>query len=146
MKKLSWIAAAVLAAGAGCAATEPDTFPVIQTQSDFLDVCEQEWVQREPSAASWARSECQVKWQWAMASGSMATAILSLSVAEGDAPRAPEDAQVAIQGELEVELNALFLLGNGSEETTTYTLRIRDRAGNWSNTIITPTITIVQGE
>jgi hypothetical protein len=61
-------------------------------------------------------------------------------------PIAPEGAEVSVQGELEVELNALFLLGNGIEETTTYTLRIRDRAGNWSNSITTPTITIVQGD
>jgi hypothetical protein len=61
-------------------------------------------------------------------------------------PIAPEGSEVMIRGELEVELNALFLLGNGTVETTTYTLRIRDRAGNWSNTITTPTITIVQGD
>jgi hypothetical protein len=61
-------------------------------------------------------------------------------------PIAPEGGSLSVQGELEVELNALFLLGNGTQETTTYTLRVRDRAGNWSNTITTPTITIVQAE
>jgi hypothetical protein len=61
-------------------------------------------------------------------------------------PIAPEGAEVSVQGELEVELNALFLLGNGSTETTTYTLRIRDRAGNWSNAITTPTITIAEAD
>ncbi len=59
-------------------------------------------------------------------------------------PISPEGSEVQVQGELEVELNALFLLGNGTEETTTYTLRIKDRAGNWSNSITTPTITITQ--
>ncbi len=61
-------------------------------------------------------------------------------------PIAPEGTTVSVQGELEVELNALFLLGNGTEETTTYTLRIRDQAGNWSNSITTPPITITTGE
>jgi hypothetical protein len=95
---LAWIAVAVLEASAGCAAVAPDTFPVIQTESDFLDACEQEWVQRELAAAPWARGECQVRWRWAMASGSMAAAILVLSRAEGDAPRAPEDARVLVSG------------------------------------------------
>ena len=61
-------------------------------------------------------------------------------------PISPEGASVAVQGELEVELNPLFVLGNGTQEYTTYTLRIRDRAGNWSNSITTPTITIVQAD
>lgn len=61
-------------------------------------------------------------------------------------PITPDGATVSVQGEIEVELNALFLLGNGDQETTTYTLRIRDRAGNWSNSITTPAITITSGE
>lgn len=59
-------------------------------------------------------------------------------------PLAPEGATVSIQGELEVEFTALFLLGNGVEEQTTYTIRLRDRAGNWSNSVTTPAITITQ--
>lgn len=61
-------------------------------------------------------------------------------------PMAPEGVQVPIQGELEVELDALFLLGNGEVETTSYSMRIRDRAGQWSNTITTPIITITMGD
>lgn len=110
MKPLCWIAVAVLGATAACGAA-PDTFPVIQTESAFLDACEQEWVQREPAAASFARGECQVKWRWAMAASPMAEAILTLSLAEGDAPRAPEDAEVLISGagtpdDVEVSLDA----------------------------------------
>ncbi|MBX2978372.1 MAG: hypothetical protein KF905_03680 [Flavobacteriales bacterium] len=59
-------------------------------------------------------------------------------------PLAPEGSTVSIQGDLEVELTPLFLLGNGTQEQTTYTIRLRDRAGNWSNRVTTPTITITQ--
>ena len=57
-------------------------------------------------------------------------------------PLAPEGAEVPIQGELEVELNALFLLGNSGQEETSYTMYIVDRAGNRSNEFTTGTITI----
>lgn len=57
-------------------------------------------------------------------------------------PLAPEDAEVPIQGDLEVELNALFLLGNSGAEETHYTMYVMDRAGNRSNELTTATITI----
>lgn len=57
-------------------------------------------------------------------------------------PLAPSGSEVPIQGELEVELNALFLLGNSQQEVTTYTIHIVDRAGNRSNEFVTAPITI----
>ena len=57
-------------------------------------------------------------------------------------PLAPEDAEVPIQGELDVELNALFLLGNSGQEETSYTVYIVDRAGNRSNEFTTGMIII----
>ena len=57
-------------------------------------------------------------------------------------PLAPEDAEVPIQGELEVELVALFLLGNSGQEETRYTMYVIDRAGNRSNEFTTGTIII----
>lgn len=57
-------------------------------------------------------------------------------------PLAPPDAEIAIQGELEVELRPLFLLGNSTEEVMTYTFHVVDRAGNRSNTITTSEIII----
>lgn len=59
-------------------------------------------------------------------------------------PLAPEGAEVPIQGELEVELNALFLLGNSQSEETRYTIHIVDRAGNRSNEFTTDIITIIR--
>ncbi|MCB0793936.1 MAG: hypothetical protein KDB88_04295 [Flavobacteriales bacterium] len=58
-------------------------------------------------------------------------------------PLAPLDSEVAIEGELEVELTPLFLLGNGAQETVTYSIRLRDRAGNWSNTLVSPAVMVV---
>lgn len=57
-------------------------------------------------------------------------------------PLAPIGSEVAIEGELDITLNTLFLLGNGSQESTTFSIRIRDRAGNFSNEIVTPVILI----
>ena len=57
-------------------------------------------------------------------------------------PLAPPDTEVPIQGELDVELAPLFLLGNGDEEIMTYSFYVVDRAGNRSNEITSPQITI----
>lgn len=58
-------------------------------------------------------------------------------------PLAPEGVSVPIQGELSVSLTPLFLIGNGTQELVTYSIRLRDRAGNWSNTIVSPQITVL---
>jgi hypothetical protein len=58
-------------------------------------------------------------------------------------PLAPDGSQVAIQGLLNVVMENVPLLGTeGDAETTTFTVRIVDRAGNASNEATTPTITI----
>lgn len=57
---------------------------------------------------------------------------------------APINENLSIRGELEIVLNGTFILGNGIQETTSFTLRIKDRAGHWSNTVQTPVITIVE--
>lgn len=57
-------------------------------------------------------------------------------------PLAPLGSKVAIQGNLKFKLRSAFILGNGSSETTIYTIKIKDRANNWSNEIQTPLITI----
>lgn len=59
-------------------------------------------------------------------------------------PLSPPDTELAIKGELAVQLSPLFLLGNGTEEQMTYSFYVVDRAGNRSNEIITPQITILQ--
>ena len=58
-------------------------------------------------------------------------------------PLAPAGSEIAIQGELRVVLQNTILLDPDSEsETTTFTLRLQDRAGNWSNEVETEEITI----
>jgi len=59
-------------------------------------------------------------------------------------PMTPDLMSLHIRGEYEVTLAPLFLLGNGSSETTRFTIQLRDRAGNWSNRIQTPSVTIIQ--
>ena len=61
-------------------------------------------------------------------------------------PLAPLNSNVPIQGNLDVVLKNTFILGNGDEETTNYEVYLIDRAGNKSNTIKTPDITIVRKE
>jgi len=57
-------------------------------------------------------------------------------------PLAPIGSDVAISGELTVMINTLFLLGNGTQELTSFTIKMKDRAGNWSEEITTPQVTI----
>lgn len=93
MKALAPLATALLFGCPGAAMAQTAAFPVVQSEAGFLDSCEQDWVAREPASAPWARNECQVKWNWANASGPLADAILTLSVAEGESARTPEEAR-----------------------------------------------------
>ncbi len=58
-------------------------------------------------------------------------------------PMTPELKELHVKGTYLLELNPLFLMGNGSQESTSLTIQIRDRAGNWSNEITTPLIAVV---
>lgn len=57
-------------------------------------------------------------------------------------PLTPENMNLDIQGSFTVDLHPLFLLGNGEQEITSFTLQLQDRAGNWSNQIVTPEVMI----
>jgi len=59
-------------------------------------------------------------------------------------PLAPENSTISIQGTFDVELSSTFLLGNGTEEMTIFSLFLKDRAGNQSNTVETGEILIVR--
>ena len=59
-------------------------------------------------------------------------------------PLAPSGSQVPIQGVFSLELKNTFLLGNGDIEIITYEVWLVDRAGNESNKVITPQITILR--
>lgn len=57
-------------------------------------------------------------------------------------PLAPPESVLKIQGSLEIVLNSMFILGNGDSEEVSLTVKIKDRAGNWSNIIQTPVFVI----
>lgn len=59
-------------------------------------------------------------------------------------PMAPLESEIHIKGQLTLKLRSLFLLGSGNTETTVLSIRVRDRAGNYSNSIKTPEITITR--
>lgn len=57
-------------------------------------------------------------------------------------PLSPENSNVPIRGTIRFRLNGTFLFGNGATESTIYCIRLRDRSGQWSNTVNTPQILI----
>lgn len=95
MKTCLLITVAALISSATCALAQTELFPVIQTETAYLDTCEQEWGQRESASAPWARAECQVKWRWAVAAGPMAETILAMSMVDGAAARPQAPAPVS---------------------------------------------------
>ena len=59
-------------------------------------------------------------------------------------PLTPELEELDIEGTFSVTLDPLFILGSSEQESTSFSLQLRDREGNWSNTIETPAVTIVE--
>ena len=57
-------------------------------------------------------------------------------------PLAPSGYELKIEGQIKIKINTMFLLGNGSQEFSTLSIKLKDRAGHWSNEITTPSITI----
>lgn len=58
-------------------------------------------------------------------------------------PLSPPGVEIAIQGQLEVVVeNVILLSQSNSSETVTFSVKIIDRAGNWSNLVTTPVLTI----
>lgn len=57
-------------------------------------------------------------------------------------PLAPLDQEIHISGELNIVLANTFRLGTGPQEQTSFEIWMKDRAGNLSNRLETPIITI----
>ena len=57
---------------------------------------------------------------------------------------APDDANITIQGELNIELSGTGITDGSQEQSTTFDIYVIDRAGNKSNTITSSNIIIVQ--
>ena len=58
-------------------------------------------------------------------------------------PMTPDNKELHIKGIYNLELDPLFILGNGAQEQTSFEIQVKDRAGNWSNTVKTPNVLIV---
>lgn len=59
-------------------------------------------------------------------------------------PLSPPGKEIKTKGTIALQIKNLFLLGTANSETTTFDIKLRDRAGNWSNSITTPIITITK--
>ncbi|MBR9922734.1 MAG: hypothetical protein GYB31_18035 [Bacteroidetes bacterium] len=60
-------------------------------------------------------------------------------------PRAPEGSSISIEGSLDIVLeNTILLDPDNDQETTTFTIRILDEAGNWSNEVETEEVVVVR--
>lgn len=59
-------------------------------------------------------------------------------------PLAPPESSIQIEGELSIQLAGLFVIGANTSESTSFTVKLKDRAGNFSNEISTSNITITK--
>ncbi len=59
-------------------------------------------------------------------------------------PLTPDSNALAITGTIHIAIRNTFLLGNGDSETTRYEIKLKDRAGHWSNVVTTPEVTITR--
>lgn len=57
-------------------------------------------------------------------------------------PVAPVGAQVIVNGQITIPLKNLFVLGNTTEEQLHFEVYLTDRAGNKSNILETPAVTV----
>lgn len=58
-------------------------------------------------------------------------------------PLAPAGANVRIEGTFSLKLKTLFVLGSANSENASFEIFVKDRAGNQSNRIITPSVKIL---
>lgn len=79
---------------------------------------------------------------------SLALSVHDLRLANPDffyvRPLAPDSNAISISGTIRISIRNTFLLGNGNEETTNYEIKLKDRAGHWSNPVTTPEVTIMR--
>jgi len=57
---------------------------------------------------------------------------------------APSGSSVSIKGELEIVLQNTLITDNSNSQAVSYYVKLKDRAGNWSNEIITSSISITK--
>lgn len=57
---------------------------------------------------------------------------------------APNNANVAIEGNLMIELNSVAILNGSNTQEVTYSIVLKDRAGNSSNTVTTAGLSVIK--
>lgn len=57
-------------------------------------------------------------------------------------PLSPPDQTLQIEGQFDVVLTGLFILDTNNSQSTSFSIVIKDRAGNWSNIVQTGSLTI----
>jgi len=60
-------------------------------------------------------------------------------------PRSPNGSSLIVQGQLQIVLKNIIILNSANNsETTSFSIRIKDRAQNWSNTVESVDINIIR--
>lgn len=59
-------------------------------------------------------------------------------------PITPEGVEFKTRGTIRVVIPTLFLMGNGGNEKTTLTIKLKDQADHWSNELVTDQLTITK--
>jgi len=56
----------------------------------------------------------------------------------------PDGATITLKGELEVIIDNTLIIDNSNSQAVNYSIKLQDRAGNWSNEITTTSISIIK--
>ena len=59
-------------------------------------------------------------------------------------PLTPPGETLQIEGELTFILPGIFVIGSGTQENTSFKVKLQDRAGNWSNEVTSSQISVTK--
>ena len=59
-------------------------------------------------------------------------------------PLTPPGETLQIEGELTFILPGIFVIGSGTQENTSFKVKLQDRAGNWSNEVTSTQISVTK--
>lgn len=131
-------------------------FSCSKDDEGFSDVPEIEFVSLSPSSTSEFSQDIKLVISYKDGDGDIGTEdpdLYSLQIKDARLPQAdeyhvqpltPPNANIQIEGNLEINLAGLFVLGTGNSESTTFTVKLKDRAGNWSNEVTTSSIAVTK--
>jgi hypothetical protein len=129
-------------------------FTNCKKEEKYSEIPEIEFVSLTPSSTTEFSQNIVLKLTYKDGDGDIGNEdpdIYSLYVKDSRLPRAdeyhvkpltPPDQNLQIEGELTVRLSGIFILGSDSTESTIFTVKLKDRAGNWSNEVVTSSIKV----